>query len=208
MSLEKIKGSYDAIFSLGHLCLASQQLEKNQLRPFSGVLDWMGSPSLPAVSRLLKNRFSNFMDLSHLIIRGYATEHNLLVEETVYQIFSNHDFATDKNTLTHLTEYNDVKAKFDRRIQRFLEKIDSSQRILFVRTESTFTEILELEAVLSTLVKHDFRILVVNHSPVQNMIEIEWPLEKVSVVQLPDHEIWLANDHYWRTIFKDIHLQN
>ncbi|EHL78862.1 DUF1796 family putative cysteine peptidase [Bacillus smithii] len=46
MSLEDIKGTYDSVFSLGDLCLTSIQLKKNNLRPFSGVLDWMASPSL------------------------------------------------------------------------------------------------------------------------------------------------------------------
>jgi hypothetical protein len=207
MSLEEIKGEYDAIFSLGHLCLASLQLKKNQLRPFSGVLDWMGSHSLPDVSQLLKNRFAGFMDFQNLAVRGYANEYNILVEDEVYKIFSNHDFAADKNTLTHLATYPEVKEKFSRRIQRFLEKMESSKRILFVRTEGTFTDVLELESVLSDLVKNDFRILIVNHTNVHGLVEKEWPLEKVAVVELPNKEIWEENDQFWKTILRDVRLR-
>ncbi|MED1203451.1 DUF1796 family putative cysteine peptidase [Heyndrickxia acidicola] len=207
MSLEEIKGEYDAIFSLGHLCLAGLQLKKNQLRPFSGVLDWMGSNSLPDVNRLLKNRFAGFMDFKNLAIRGYANEYNLLVEDEVYHIFSNHDFAADKNTLTHLAAYPEVKEKFNRRIKRFLEKMETSKRILFVRTEGSFADVLELESVLSDLVKHDFRILVVNHTNVQGLVEKEWPVERVAVVELPNKEIWEENDQLWKTILSDVHLR-
>lgn len=62
MKLQDIKGSYNAIYSLGDLCLASIQLKQNNLRTFAGVLDWAGSPILPDVTRLLQNRFAGLMD--------------------------------------------------------------------------------------------------------------------------------------------------
>ncbi|NGY80941.1 hypothetical protein F6Y03_01655 [Bacillus megaterium] len=34
----------------------------SKLRPCSGVLDWMTSPSLTDVNRLLTNRFQNFLN--------------------------------------------------------------------------------------------------------------------------------------------------
>jgi hypothetical protein len=208
MNLEDIKGTYDAIFSLGDLCLASIQLRKNNLRPFAGVLDWMGSPSLSNVNRLLRNRFVGFMDLPNLRIIGYANEKFICVSDDAYHIVSNHDFEADKNTLSHLATYPEVKEKFDRRIQRFLEKIATSQRVLFVRTEGTFEEVLELESILSEMVKNDFRILLVNHSSVGGIVEKDWPLKKVCTVELPDHDKWTANDHYWRTILDGIHIRS
>jgi hypothetical protein len=39
MKLVDVKGTYNAIFSLGDLCLTAIQLEKNNLRPFSGMLE-------------------------------------------------------------------------------------------------------------------------------------------------------------------------
>ncbi|MCM3197151.1 DUF1796 family putative cysteine peptidase [Priestia megaterium] len=205
MSLENIKGSYDAIFSLGDLCLTSIQLEKNNLRPFSGPLDWMASPSLKDVSRLLQNRFSGFMELPNLAVRGYGAVDNFLVIDEAYNIVSNHDFATDKNTLSHLATYPEVKEKFNRRIRRFLEKMNTSQRVLFIRTEGTFEEILELELILSGIVKNDFRILLVNHSSVNGIIEKNWPLKRVCAIELPNDNIW-NNDRYWKMILSEVSL--
>ena len=68
MNLEGIKGHYDAIFSLGDLCLTSLQLKDNNLRTFSGILDWVSSPSLKNVNVLLQNRFADFLNLKNLRI--------------------------------------------------------------------------------------------------------------------------------------------
>jgi hypothetical protein len=118
MRLQELKGSYDAIFSLGDLCLSSIQLQNNNLRPYSGVLDWMASPKLSDVNRLLKNRFIGFMDLPNLRIIGYADD-NICVSDEAYHFVSNHDFEVGPNTLTHLGTYPEVREKFDRRLNVF-----------------------------------------------------------------------------------------
>ncbi len=209
MSLEEIKGKYDAIYSLGDVCLAALQLRKNNLRPFAGPLDWMSSPNLSDVSRLLKNNFIGFMDMPNLMPTAYSTgvdtiEQYLVVHDKAYNIVSSHDFKADRNTLSHLATYPEVRQKLDRRIQRFLEMMEKSKRILFIRTEGAFNDVLELESVLSQLVKKDFNILIVNHSYVNSMVEKEWPLERVCIVELPNREIWSSNDHYWKEIFEGI----
>ncbi|KOR79096.1 peptidase [Bacillus sp. FJAT-21352] len=206
MSLKDISGNYDAIFSLGDLCLAAIQLRKNNLRPFAGVLDWVGSPTLPYVNRLLQNQFADFLNPHNLKPIKYLSQWDLYVLDEYYNIGFNHDFKTDKNTLTHLGGYPEVKEKYDRRIQRFLEKMTTSQRILFVRTEGTFEDVKELESILSGMVKHDFRILVVNHTEVNGIVEKSWPLEKVCVIELPNHDKWNANDYHWKTILSGVHI--
>lgn len=206
MSLEDIKGNYDAVFSLGNVCLGAIQLKKFNLRPFSGVLDWVSTYSLPDVNRLLQNRFAGFLDPPNLKVLGYATDLDLLVQDQVYNIYFNHDFKTDKNTVDNLADYPEVKEKYNRRIARFLKKMETCQRILFIRTEGTFEEIKELVTILSEMVKNDFQLLVVNHTKVNVMMEQNWNLEKVTVVELPDDEKWDSNDHYWATIFSGVHL--
>lgn len=205
MRLAELKGNYDAIFSLGDLCLASIQLKKNNLRPYSGVLDWMGSPQLSDVNRLLMNNFIGFMELENLSLVGDANEEMLLVSDNVYHILSNHDFSKAHNTYTHLATYPEVKQKFDRRIQRFLEKTDHCQSSLFVRTEGNFQDVYDLQVVLSGLVRNDFRILLINHAPVSGIVELDWPLDKVCALQLPNQDKWVSNDHFWKMILEGIH---
>jgi hypothetical protein len=211
MNLEDIKGTYDSIFSLGHFCLSAIQMKKNNLRPFAGVLDWVGSPSLPDVNRLLRNRFVGFWEPSNMRVIGHATPKDLLVSDDAYKIYFNHDFKTDINTPTHLAAFPDVKEKYNRRIQRFLEKMTTSQRILFIRTKGTLEEVRELEMVLAEMVKNDFQILLVNHTNVNRITEKNWPLKKVCVVELPGQgkrgePLSNENDHYWKMIFNGVNI--
>ncbi|WP_028561935.1 DUF1796 family putative cysteine peptidase [Paenibacillus pinihumi] len=206
MKLQDIKGSYNAIYSLGDLCLASIQLKQNNLRTFAGVLDWAGSPILPDVTRLLQNRFAGLMDAQNLRVIGYAGDTHICVSDDTYNFVSNHDFEIGPNSLYHLGTYAEVKAKYDRRIQRFLEKAATSQRMLFVRTEGTLEEAAALQNVLSGLVQHDFKVLVVNHAPVSTIIELDWPLEKVCGIQLPNGEKWAGNNHLWQHMLQGIYL--
>ncbi|MCY9694369.1 DUF1796 family putative cysteine peptidase [Paenibacillus alginolyticus] len=205
MQLVDLKGSYDAIFSLGDLCLPAMQLEKNGLRPYAGVLDWMISIRLSDVNLLLKQRFHGFMELADLQVLGYAGQ-QLMVLDTNYSLISNHDFSIHKNSIFHLSAYPEVKAKYDRRITRFWEVLTTRQRVLFVRTGGTFQQVQQLQFVLSELVSYDFRILFIQHSNVTEMVETDCPFEKVCWIQLPNQEIWNANDHFWRNIFEGIHL--
>lgn len=208
MGVENIKGSYDAIFSLGDLCLTSIQLEKNNLRNFSGVLDWMASPFLNHVNRLLENRFIGFFDKDNLRIIGYASESIICVSDEGYQLVSNHDFETSKgNTLQELNSYDEVMEKYQRRINRTLDKFDHAERLLFIRTEGNFEDTMELHRVLSSVVKNDFQILIVNHTSTSEMKEKSWPIDKVTVVELPEHDKWNSNDHLWKSILDGVTLK-
>ncbi|MEC1262271.1 DUF1796 family putative cysteine peptidase [Bacillus swezeyi] len=209
MNLHQIKGDYDAIFGLGHLCLTALQLTKNNLRPYAGPLDWVGTRYLTDLNRLLKNRFSHFMEPINLRVTGYSTgvynkERYISLTDDYYSIDSAHDFKADKNTMDEIVTYPEVKEKFNRRINRFLDKMATANRILFVRTSGTFKEAQELESVLSGLVQNDFSVLLINHSNVNGIVEQNWPLKRVCAVELPEKEIWESNDRLWREMLTGV----
>lgn len=206
MGNDQIKGGYDAVFSLGDLCLGAIQLKKNGLRPFSGPLDWMGTPQLPKVREVIEKRFADFMLRENLRIIGMATEQMLLVLDERNLIYSNHDFDTMRNSLTKLHMYPQVKERLDRRANRLLENLITAQRILFVRTNATLEETAELERVLRSIISNDFRILVVNHGPVSGIVEKHWPINNVYSVELPNNEIWEGNNSLWVQLFQDVYL--
>jgi len=206
LDLSQLKGKYDAIFSLGDLCLASIQLKKHNLRPYSGVLDWMASPELSKVNELLENRFIGFLDYDNLRVIGYADSF-ICVSDDGYNLVSNHDFDGEKNTLTYLGAYAEVMEKYERRIQRFLSEMDNAKRILFVRTEGTLEDAAVLQDVLSRIVKHDFSILLINHTYVQGIVEKSWPLEKVCSIEFPNKDKWEGNHDLWEEVLSGIHLR-
>lgn len=206
MNINEIKGKYDAIFSLGDLCLTSIQLKKHNLRPYSGVLDWVASPKLSKVNKLLENRFIGFMDYENLRVLGYADTF-ICVSDDGYDVVSNHDFGGDDNTLEHLWGYKEVMEKYNRRIDRFLKEVDSAKRILFVRTEGTFEDAIELQNVLSKLVKHDFTVLLINHTQVEGIVEKNWPLEKVCSLEFPNKDKWEGNHDLWERVLDGVYLK-
>ncbi|WP_419957770.1 DUF1796 family putative cysteine peptidase [Psychrobacillus psychrotolerans] len=206
MNLSQLKGEYDAIFSLGDLCLASIQLKKHNLRPYSGVLDWMASPELSMVNELLENRFIGFLEYDNLRVIGYADDF-ICVSDDGYNFVSNHDFDGEKNTLTYLGGYAEVMEKYERRIQRFLSEMENAKRILFVRTEGTLEDAAVLQDVLSKLVKHDFSILLINHTYVQGIVEKSWPLEKVCSIEFPNKDKWEGNHDLWEEVLSGIRLR-
>ncbi|MEK3979790.1 DUF1796 family putative cysteine peptidase [Psychrobacillus sp. FSL K6-2836] len=206
MDLSQLKGEYDAIFSLGDLCLASIQLKKHNLRPYSGVLDWMASPELSQVNTLLENRFIGFLEYDNLRVVGYADSF-ICVSDDGYNLVSNHDFDGEKNTLTYLGAYAEVMEKYERRIRRFLSEMDNAKRILFVRTEGSLEDTAVLQDVLSRLVKHDFSILLINHTYVQGIVEKSWPLEKVCSIEFPNQDTWEGNHDLWKEVLSGIRLR-
>ena len=84
--------------------------------------------------------------------------------------------------------------------------MSTGQRILFIRTEASFEEVAELEAILSGMIANDFKILVINHTDVDHLVEKSWSLQRVCAIELPNHDKWNANNHYWKMILADITL--
>ena len=206
MNLSQLKGEYDAIFSLGDLCLASIQLKKHNLRPYSGVLDWMASIDLSQVNELLENRFIGFLEYDNLRVIGYADDF-ICVSDDGYNLVSNHDFDGEKNTLNYLGGYAEVMEKYERRIQRFLSEMENAKRILFVRTEGTLEDAAVLQDVLSRIVKHDFSILLINHTYVPGIVEKSWPLDKVCSIEFPNIDKWEGNHDLWKEVLSGIRLR-
>lgn len=206
MRLNEIKGAYNAIFSLGENCIPALKLRKYNLRVFAGPFDWVGSPNLPKVTNLLGTNFSNFLNEDNLIVPQYASDEDLLVVDKNHLISFNHDFKTDVNTLHQLSGLPQVQKKYENRINRFMDALKTSQRLLFIRTEATIKDTLELEKVLSQLVRHNYTILIVNHTPVKEIVELDWKINNVCAIEIPNEEIWEGNDTLWERIFQGITL--
>ncbi|MED3965764.1 DUF1796 family putative cysteine peptidase [Niallia taxi] len=206
MKIDEIKGQYNAIFSLGENCIPALKLRKFNLREFAGPFDWVGSPNLPKVINLIRTHFSNFLIGDNLIVPHYASNEDLLVVDNANHISFNHDFKTDVNTLTHLPSLPQIQKKYEKRINHFNEALSNSQRLLFIRTEANIKDTLELENVLSQLVKNHYCILIVNHTAVKEIVEVDWKIKNVCAIEMPNNDIWDGNDFLWERIFQGIAL--
>ncbi|MEC3034154.1 papain-like cysteine peptidase, partial [Bacillus thuringiensis] len=204
MNLDDIQKSYGVIVSLGGLCQVTNQIKRHHLRTFSGPLDWFYYPSLSDVNRLLQNRFEKFMKLENMVIEGsesygliesefdnqtkWAERITYCIKDTYYNCFSMHDFPIDSEKDWKST-YPSFKAKLDTRINRFLEKINSSESILFIRIWGNRDEAVELKNVLSEITNKDFNILIVNFKEdISNIVEQNWGISRVCSIELPRYQ--------------------
>ncbi|MCQ6530981.1 DUF1796 family putative cysteine peptidase [Bacillus mycoides] len=195
MKLLDIQQNYDGIFSLGNQCLSAYQLREYKLRPYAGPIDWMISFSFQDVICLLQNQFKDFMKKENMVFKGYSSEIKgfLLLEDIKYNIVSVHDFLVTENTPENWTTYPEFKIKINRRIQQFLNKLETCNKILFVRIGGTYEEAQLLEEVLFKIVKNEFRILLLNRISEYKIIEYDWDLQYTCSIGVPhtqDVKIW------------------
>ncbi|PEV85258.1 papain-like cysteine peptidase [Bacillus thuringiensis] len=223
MNLDDIQKSYGVIVSLGGLCQVTNQIKRHHLRTFSGPLDWFYYPSLSDVNRLLQSRFEKFMKLENMVIEGsesygliesefdnqtkWAERITYCIKDTYYNCFSMHDFPIDSEKDWKST-YPSFKAKLDTRINRFLEKINSSESILFIRIWGNRDEAIELKNVLSKITNKDFNILIVNFKEdISNIVEQNWGISRVYSIELPRYQDrWEGDDSDWDYILNKITL--
>lgn len=215
LEMKKLQGMYDDVISLGENCYTAIHLKKYKLRKYSGPLDWFVSPNLSSINTLLKNKFVDFMDLKNMqampeknvvfndgVIQPVFSH---IIKDTKYNVTSYHDFPVIPNEDWFIT-YHDFKQKLGRRIDNLYERKHNSQSILFVRWGGSLTEALELQTVLSNIVKNNFKILLLYPTGLENEInELEWGLDHVFPVQVSSN---YQNKRTWYVLLKDIHLNS
>ncbi|MDQ1003611.1 hypothetical protein QFZ28_004011 [Neobacillus niacini] len=220
LKLKDIKIPYDVIVSLGSWCGVATELKKHQLRKFSGPFDWVTTPSLLDINRLLKTRFQSYMDIKNMkyvnkskfVITNDDDQETVteretyIIQDTMNNIASYHDFPVIPNQSWEMF-YPSFKVTLNRRINRFYERISKSQMSLFVRYNASYQEVAELSQILKGLTDGKYHILVVN--PVEGLPalrEENWDLDRAVCVSIPfvrsDKTQWNSQD--WDIILNGV----
>ncbi|MBY9079506.1 peptidase [Paenibacillus sp. HN-1] len=208
MHLKELRRNYDAVFSLGCTCVTATQLKRAGLRKESGPFDWMYSYGLSHINKALRNEFNGYMQHENLVTEGLDYHSvNYLVRDDEYGLVSAHDFSIQLNTPTNLVSYPEFRERTNRRTERLLERMQTSESILFVRVGGEPEEIIELEQILQDKVKGDFALLVVNYAKEARLWYDDYNLPHTCVVQFPAaNEVWKGNNFYWDTVFYQMKL--
>ncbi|TVX92106.1 DUF1796 family putative cysteine peptidase [Paenibacillus agilis] len=206
MHIERFTGSYNAVISLGSNCLPAIQLERNGLRRFTGPIDWMDSKHTSAITELIRSRFNHFLYKPHLQSIGILNDF-VLIQDNHYQVIVVHDFPVTNNNEQIWNSYPEVIDKVTRRIQRLYQYMERSDRLLFIRTDTTMNDALLLEQELRNQVKNEFHLLIVNHEYVGTLSALQWPLVYGTAFAIPkDNDIWNDNDAHWRTLLQGVKI--
>ncbi|WP_347338365.1 DUF1796 family putative cysteine peptidase [Tumebacillus amylolyticus] len=206
MKLAELKREFDAVLSLGGNCQTAYQLDRIGLRSSSGPLDWMLTYSLPMLTELLQSRFQEYFARENiqLLPAGEGAYHHVLFDDR-YQSTSMHDIDIVPGR-EWVEDYPAFREKLDRRIRRFLQQVEKSDSVLFVRLAGTREQTEALVTALEALrPQGDFFLLVVNYTDDRRLIELDWGLDRVCSVLLPNDDIrWEGNDAAWDALFDGI----
>lgn len=116
--------NFKHVISLGFFCSVSSEMEKIGLRGASYPFDWVIS-DFKSVIECIENDFDDFLNYNNIV--QYENERSYYYDKK-YKIHFYHDFSKyiDLNT-----QLDNVKSKYDRRIERF--KNDIKESTLFLR---------------------------------------------------------------------------
>jgi hypothetical protein len=198
--------------SLGEVCSTGAALQAFDLRNAAYPFDWVISP-FSAIYSLISNDFKDYLNPEFFRIR----EDNRGVINKYGVVFV-HDFPTinyiGNNIATEdiVNEYTLspdwlsalplIQEKYERRINRFIQKCSSDDTIyLFRHVGITRDQAIELRDLIELKYPNlDFVLVVVGNNPAYSE---QWGDEKIRNYYLNDTEVW--NDvREWKRIFNDL----
>lgn len=194
---------YDEVISLGTACQAAWQLEGNGMRRLAYPFDWLVTPFHGLIPFII-NQGAGFLDKDKIEIvktlPGKATF--LHVADLTYDIHFIHDF--------HGTEiidnYDKIKNKYDRRIQRFFTLLQSNKKILFFRVQITRDEAIVLDNLIHTTYPNlEYTLVAINDSP---DTENDWGLERVRNFYMRQSiDNWQGDGERWKDILSQFSVK-
>ena len=161
--------------SLGSTCSVAYQLDKHNLRVNAYPFDWLKCTSLKMITKCIQENFKDFLDV--IKIRE-SDKHPILTTDTfndssndismvmrnTYDMEFYHDFSANSNL-------DDIKEKYDRRIKRFIDIINSGNEIIFVRDELKINSIKQedidefIQIIKSINPNCNFKIVYIVYNP-------------------------------------------
>lgn len=125
------KQTYDAVYSLGTNCAASDYLRRMGLRKGAGPFDWIRAEDPRCPFETILSDFNNFLQKEDLVLADFQDPQKIRCiyhnKRSRYTFF--HDFSCE---LTLEEQFKQVSDKYNRRKERFLKDISSKKKILLV----------------------------------------------------------------------------
>jgi hypothetical protein len=167
---------FDFIFSLGENCAAATYLRRFNLRYISSPFDWLCNVSLKTRVDLLVNGFNGFLEKQNLCRieknRNGDPHHDFYLDKKLGFKFL-HDFPVGKSLDD---SFPAVKEKYNRRIERLLQRLKTPQNVLCVWSGYDFPIVYkELQNAISCLSESfpevNFSLLVIENDMTSSRIK-------------------------------------
>ena len=127
--------AYDLIISMGEACMCSSNLRKRGLQRFSYPMDWVFGSSFAQRIGLIINKFQRYFEFDDFVALDEFDHDKYVIKNKFTNLGYNHDFCLNQGSWE--SQYNKVKAKYDRRISRLINMLESKskQKVLIVYVE-------------------------------------------------------------------------
>lgn len=190
---------YDTFIGLGGSCQTAHQLNVNKLKGPTLPFDWVVSP-FSSVHALIQNEFADWLDKEHLVL-AQDDEVGWYIHDQKYRIRFLHDFPLDPE---FVRGYDVARSKYERRIRRLLELLQSDKRVLFVRLDITREEATAFDRMLrKKFPRLKYDLLAVGDTP---EMQPNWELPRIRNLFLPQPEsrFWAGLDEPWREVLGNV----
>ena len=199
---------FDLPISLGNRCQTALRLTVNNVRNEAYPFDWIISP-FESIIKFLDLRGEGFLNPDYLIVNYNSNPEKCIVG--IYDVFygitfvhdfdyypKGHEFPAIHFSQTQVTNFNEIKSKFERRIERFFKICESDKRILFVRVGLNREEsIVLVDTFRKNFPKLDFMILAVGDS---DSHKTPWNVDRVFNFYIDQTDYNRGDSEAWKNI--------
>lgn len=125
---------FESFISLGKNCPVAASMSKYGLRSWSGPFDWLITYDFKWVLHFIENNFEDFLPQKHLkhLNKNKGNERQFRDEQSGFVFLHDCEYAFGE-------QYDELKQKYQRRIERFL--IEIRKPVCFLRFVATWDEI-------------------------------------------------------------------
>lgn len=200
------KRIYDFILPFGEACFTAFVMKRIKVRTQSGPFDWMYGATFEDRFNIILNKFENFFNKEDFVYEKKDVACDAYMNTRTHICF-NHDFPHDVN----FDEYFPVvKQKYQKRIERTLEEIGKSKKVLLLyidlpdtkRGLDNFEKLPGMMTKLSEVYPNtEFDLLYIKHNSNLKQKEVVYNLinEHIIIAECynkatdPKAEDWQAN---------------
>lgn len=191
--------------SLGANCAPARNFERNKLTEAFFPFDWCIS-EFESIYKALEEDFHDYFKRENLKIFELAPNvTHRTFRDTLYKIIYPHDFSSDKEPMH---DYEQIKKKYYRRIDRFYRALSLGKKVYFFRTGVTKEEAHKLNTLIRTkFPKLNYTLIVVSDT---EDFKKKWKTKRIRNFFIQGfQDATLLNrklSHDWDTIFQDLKL--
>ena len=187
--------------SLGNSCSIAYNLKLCNLRTEAYPFDWVRVTNINNVTTLIDNKFNDFLDIDTFVFKEYSDIFEVNSKMGSYVYKNNYcSFYHEFENRIEREKLLSFKDKYIRRIERFLDLLQSDKKIIFIREEFGKIKINKINRFIKKLYENNpninFNIILITNDNIE--IESNQIINYYSNKKIID---WTRPELNWNEIF-------